>query len=183
MGGVITVESTLGRGSTFQFVVPFTLPLQVANLQVPPEIEVIIMVQNRHLSQSLAKLVAGVGLKSYMVSNNLDLEEVTKSLSPKKMTVLMIDSFLVSQQNVDLLRKFSTVILGAPEEEKRFTQSLDNRFLFLVKPVKRSTVIKLLSASLAASPRHEIQTPTFPGMDQFHILIVEDNIMNQESTI
>ena len=186
LGGTISVESTLGVGSTFTFSIQVEPTEDAADtLGLEEELAVLIIDDNEASRERVELILSHVGAKSYATSDVP--EALNRIANGDSVDIVCVDLFMPDADAIDVARsiKMDTnndvlVILMAPIGVKvEFTS--DTADALLTKPFSEEGIIRCIDA---------VYTPkiTDIALDDdeikyqstaLRILLVEDNIMNQ----
>ncbi|WP_426171955.1 PAS domain-containing protein [Pseudoduganella sp. R-34] len=193
MGGVIAVESTLGRGSTFRF----TCPLQRVAGSAPRAstaslhgLKVLAVDDNASVRQMLQR--AGNAMQ-WTTTTLATAAEALQALRQRRFDLLLLDSAMPATDGIAMLVQardenlaLPKVVLMAPERASDDLQQLADSLQIDAVLAKPFTPSRLHDAALAAitginQPEHRGSQAALSGsLAGMHVLLVEDNEINQE---
>ncbi len=195
MGGVISVESTLGKGSTFRFVCPLQLAGGEAGdaAGVPPSLrglDVLLVDDNASVRQALQRI--GQSLEWQMASAP-GAAEALQELRTRHFDLLVADSAMPGTDGIAMLveargngsQPIPRVVMMAAERASDDLLQLADSLQIDAVLSKPFTPARLREAALAAltgahpgqAPVHAPLSGSLAGM---RVLLVEDNEINQE---
>ncbi|HEY0586398.1 MAG TPA: PAS domain-containing protein [Pseudoduganella sp.] len=195
MGAVITVDSTLGRGSTFRF----TCPLQRVADSGPPTmpaslggLSVLLVDDNATARQALQR--SGMALQ-WTTTVVATAAEGLQSLRNHRFDLLVVDSAMPATDGIAMLVQareesmvLPKVVMMTPERSSDDLQHLADSLQIdavLAKPFTPSGLRDAALAALTGASQlehrsgHAALSGRLAGM---HVLLVEDNEINQEMT-
>ncbi|WP_459922395.1 hybrid sensor histidine kinase/response regulator [Desulfatiferula olefinivorans] len=200
MGGAISVDSRPGEGSRFQFNVILGRERDVQAVYVPRHqslhgTRVITVIANPNLSHVVDQMLEGFGLRHRSVSSVAALESlIASSENGAVCDVLMLDEEVLSPEDYERIGEIKTgfrpsgsaaVVLIASLKTRQDRDALTTRGIdaVVMNPVKSSSMLDalmtLVNGQSVKRPRLERiyrKTHAFDGM---HVLLVEDNLINQ----
>ncbi len=193
MGGVITVDSTLGRGSTFRFTCPLQRIAGSAPQEIPASLRglaVLAVDDNATVRQVLQRSGKSLQWTTSAVSNAL---EGLQALRERRFDLLLLDSAMPATDGIAMLvqardEKLAVpkVVMMASERSSDDLQQLADSLQIDAVLAKPFTPSRLRDAALAAltganqpeqRSNHSALSGSLAGM---HVLLVEDNEINQE---
>ncbi len=203
MGGKIWVESELGRGSQFNFLIPFELTdLSLKEEGGLPrhlkEKSIMLVEGHEKTAQNFISLCQKINLKilSYTATAKQAMEHLLKieNQNGNFPNVIFIDTSLPNKEGFMLAYKLSqhniyeNIKLVAFTNDVRIDMGDDFRLagfdMFLVKPIIQSELIETIQRLLSEKPatqriitREALQSISCRGI---RVLVVEDSIPNQE---
>ncbi|SHE89570.1 Signal transduction histidine kinase [Marinomonas polaris DSM 16579] len=197
MNGEIKVESDVGKGSTFTVLLPLKVPtLQPKNAAIDSANMLKALVVDDHpLSRDiLAKLLASFGIESTCVGSGWEAIDAIHQSDQSGVAfdvVFMdwqmpgIDGIETSKKIKNLFKELAPPILMISAYEKHHIQPhLDTGIIrqFIEKPIGKSTLFDAINQffnieKIAISNK---KIAPIPQLSDFHILLVEDNLINQQ---
>ncbi|MCC2604475.1 PAS domain-containing hybrid sensor histidine kinase/response regulator [Planctobacterium marinum] len=200
MKGTINVESQYGKGSTFYFDAWFTLSnkSQVLPVAVPPlpsPTSVLIVDDSETSAQITQEILKQFNIEStiaHSASHLLKLMQHEAQLS--RYQAIFIDHFMPEVdglESAEMLIKSGKstmpkrVLLTSPGAEEKHLENINQLFHeVLYKPLNvhdcQETLNRLFNLSHAELSQKDSVTPSRPDLTAKHILLVEDNKINQE---
>ena len=196
MKGTLGVRSHEGKGSTFHFSARFTRQPHVS----PPvrsypqglkDLDVLIVDDNATNRSILKKILLRWGAQVSEARDSQQCLLMLRKASQRKIPfrLLLLDSDMPRFDNMQLIEHISndplitdvpTIMLTAREQYEQFEEHDGTEIsAYLVKPVKRFELLRMIGAVLKApaDESHELQqSPVFPRQQ---ILLVEDYKHNQ----
>ncbi len=203
MGGTITVDSEVGRGSSFHFTVRFGLPEQAAPEVSEPTstslqgTRVLVVDDNATTRQILAELLTLWGLEPSLASGAAEavnmLREATAAQRPYRLLLIdasmpETDGFCLVEQVRQEVDASATIImmLASGDRVGDITRCEQLRVAaYLLKPVKPSELFDALILALGVSTAEEepgnaaSQAPP-PARRPLKVLLAEDSLVNQK---
>jgi PAS domain S-box-containing protein len=193
MGGVITVASALGRGSTFRF----TCPLQRVPGSGPQDapasvsgLSVLAVDDNASARQALQHSAKAL---QWTVTSVASAAEGLQALRKRRFDLLLVDSAMPATDGIAMLvqardeaMELPKVVMMAPERSSDDLQHLADSLQIDAVLAKPFTPSRLRDAALAAltganQPEHHSSHASLSGrLAGMHVLLVEDNEINQE---
>ncbi|MBU0801293.1 MAG: response regulator, partial [Alphaproteobacteria bacterium] len=194
MNGEIKVESDVGKGSTFTVV----LPLKVSAQQ--PKIETIdstnalkaLVVDDHPLSRDiLHRLLSGFGIESTCVGSGWEAIDAIQQ-SGVTFDMIFMDWQMPGMDGIETSKKIKAlfkelappILMISAYEKHHIQQHLDIGIIrqFIEKPIEKSTLFDAINQffgieKIAISNKKITLTPQ---LSNFHILLVEDNPINQQ---
>lgn len=191
MGGEIKVESTINKGTTFSFTLPFDIEKaeqKALTLSPIKKCHVLIYFAEEVYQQFIKKLADNWQVKNDVVTSVEDIDRLTSSVN-KNTKVLIADPNLIPEQNH---RSFSQMlneknihviwIVDLFSVSQPFTESVDSEVM-IVKPISPSelynAILKCYGQDTLPDTNEDTNTHVinqFPG----DILLVDDDLINQE---
>ena len=199
MGGQITVESELGRGSRFRFTTRFAcMPDEISAAreirQIARPLRVLLVDTNAISSHILQLYLGSWKLDVTSAASAAEAEEIW-SAGGEPFDVAIIDMKGLKDLGTPLVQKFQAdskttkFILMMGMDKSLADQSIEElgAFATLGKPVRPSELFNCLTAIAAGENEHTIE-PFFMRKNErirhlkfnARILVVEDNTVNQE---
>jgi two-component system, sensor histidine kinase and response regulator len=200
LGGKLTVQSEILKGSSFRATVPFTLPIESPESVVTrPDLggaHVLIVDDNTASLAILAKMIRSIGGVAETCSSASEAVAAieTASASGKRFSILMVDSKMPHVGGVELLKALrdrndptpAILMLTSDELHVRFDRMKEAGLRhYIVKPAKRSELFRTLQEAIAGDVEHPkvAQAETnhsSPRLTaQARILLAEDNPGNR----
>jgi signal transduction histidine kinase/CheY-like chemotaxis protein len=193
MGGRIGVDSRVGEGSTFWFVLPLTLDPHPPSFPAPPDLRglrALIVDDNEVNRRVLHQQIAHWGMRTGNLTSAADVVAVLRRahaggdpyhfLLLDHRMALMDGTMVAASVRADpLIRDIAIVLLtsiGHRSEAERVDACLQ-------KPIRQSQLMSVLSANPQQlhpiRPREERRY----GGPTFRVLVAEDNVVNQKVAI
>jgi len=206
MGGDITVESEVGRGSRFTFSARLGLPDQreaaAGPRHIARQLKALLADANAVSAHVISLYLSGWGVDSVAVSDAAEAATAWQNAaaSGKAFDIVILDTLGLGQSAIDLARKIRSpgalpraeiiLLVGLDSLVKdESLQQLDSAAL-LTKPVRPSDFFDILvGISAAGDPRARLSRTRRSDVATMHprfgarILLVEDNAVNQEVAI
>jgi signal transduction histidine kinase/CheY-like chemotaxis protein len=200
LGGKLTVESEILKGSSFRAVVPFALPLEPAlSVVVSPDLKgarVLIVDDNATSLAILARLIRSIGGVTEVCSSAPEaLALIEKaSASGNRFWILIVDSTMPRTGGVELIKALrdrndmtpAILMLTSDELHARFDAMKEAKLrYYVVKPVKRSELFRTLQHVIAGPIENPLALPSELGSADSmpsgaaRILLAEDNPGNR----
>ncbi|WP_163834342.1 response regulator [Spartinivicinus ruber] len=193
MGGDISVDSELGKGSTFKFKIPCKAASSTPQLRfekLPKNIKVLIVDDNEFSRHVLSVMVKSFG---WISDEAKDGEEAiyktktnTEGLSPYDLVLLDrrmpgIDGFKVcdkikSQYTIDKA-PLVIMITADHKEAEEYSKKAD---ALLFKPITASMLFDTVMDLIKDSVQYQTHDISERRLDQMSLLLVEDNPTNQQ---
>jgi PAS domain S-box-containing protein len=199
MGGVISVQSTAGEGSTFRFV----CPLLCAPGQTPDDVpsalrglHVLVVDDNRSVLHALEHAGDAMGWAVWLCASATEGLHTLRSLHARgqKLDLLVIDSAMPESDGISMLVEargtggmvLPRVVMMASEQSAEDLRQLADSLQIDAVLAKPCTPTHLRLAALealtgaAATPERAAPTPLAGRLSGLRVLLVEDNEINQE---
>lgn len=196
MGGVISVDSTLGKGSTFRFLCPLQRSAGDAGSApaAPPNLRglaVLLVDDNASVRQALLR--AGQALQ-WQMATAASAAEGVQALRERHFNLLVVDSSMPGTDGIAMLVEArgggsgsfpKVVMMAAGRASDDLLQLADSLQIDAVLP-KPFTPARLHEAALAAltgnhqSGQAASHAPLSGSLAGMRVLLVEDNEINQE---
>lgn len=197
LGGTLSVESQMLRGSKFRAMVPFKLgAAATAARNLPLDLSgsrVLIVDDNAASRAVLNKLISGArGIAEECSSGEDALATLrTAAQQGKPFSAMLVDCRMPGMSGFELVEKTATVskrtaavlMLTSDELNMRLARmrELELKF-YVVKPVKRTELFKMLHDAMAGQPadNEDAEKPEAPHAlaSRARILLAEDNPTN-----
>ena len=191
MGGTISVETELGKGSEFVVSLPFSAPVadDERRASALAARNALILSANRMEASALARTIVSQGGRASIATSVEDVLESGRSLIDG-FNVVMVDAAL-ERESGGLLRTLQSHGLGsveaitliAPTDRGQLPEFRANGYgSFLARPVRGETLVRMLvsgPARAAQSQPADDETPSDPHVSLgLSILVAEDNDVN-----
>ncbi len=193
MDGSITVESELGRGSTFRFSILLTEIRGASQVARWADTETRFLVVEDHT-------VAGAAIRANLEPSQVDVVSSAERLfstlraAPTAYGAILVDRTLPGVDGADVAEQLAAeypnvhvILMAAPGRAPSLCDSEGNRIRFLAKPVAPNRLYEtirggriLRSWPEGTSPDPPKPTNETPAPTPPHVLVVEDNPANQE---
>jgi PAS domain S-box-containing protein len=208
MGGEISVESEVGRGSTFRFTLVLdTAPVAAEEISPPAPSDaplagtrVLVVDDNETNRIILQEMLTNWGLKPCCVESVRaamgQLREAQQASQPYELVVT--DANMPEQTGFDLMDQVrqdpdlhSTVIVmltsGGDTDDVARCERL-GAAAYLLKPVKQSELLDAVVLALGLPERQAHRRPspraaTYPSLPPLKILLAEDSLVNQKLAV
>jgi PAS domain S-box-containing protein len=204
MGGTITVESELGKGSTFHFTIRFERGAEIVQdwnttAIVPPSLTVRALIVDDSAVQRkvLSEYLTAWGIANHAIASGAaTVEELLHARDQDRpYMLLLLDEGLPGASGFSLIRAIKEhsllrdikVILMISAEHSGGVQGIDGS---VVKPVRPSRLFNALQEILSNHlPNYTdfppltattAQSPPVPSKAKARVLVVEDNLTNQK---
>lgn len=196
MGGRLSLESEVGRGSTFRF--SLALP-EAEDLDQPPGLPeamlgrpAVIVDDNASSRRALAGMLGRIGMEPRPFEEGIDaVIELGRSETPP--AVAVVDGSLADIEGIDLLEQLSrlpnrpeaTVLLLEPSRAELGERARTLGAIPVSKPVKESDLLRALREGLGLERREASAAPAARPPDaadgpRYRVLLVDDNEFNRQ---
>ena len=199
LGGKLTVQSEILKGSSFRATLPFTLPIESPeSIVTRPNLKAarVLIVDNNAASLAiLAKLIASVGGVADTCSSASEAMAAIKaaSASGNRFSLLLVDSKMPNVGGVELVKALrghdpapAMLMLTSDELHARFDRMKEAGLRhYIVKPAKRSELFRTLQEAMAGDVDNSkdipVQnSPASPTLTRTaRVLLAEDNPGNR----
>ena len=201
LGGKLTVESEILKGSTFSATVPFMLPTNGPASAAPHGdlggARILIVDDNGASLEILAKMVRAIGGMPETCTSAGEAVAVIErdAASGADFTLLMIDSKMPQVGGVELVKALrdrdndtpAILMLTSDELHARFDRMKEAGLRhYIVKPAKRSELLRTLQDAMAGHEDHpkvveaeSSEASRMPSSRTARILLAEDNPGNR----
>ncbi len=204
IGGKLTVQSELLKGSSFSATVPFTLPIESPQVLAKPaglhQARVLLVDDNAASLAILARMIrslGGIAETSSSASEAVAAIQAAQALG-NRFAVLMVDSKMPNVDGVELLKSIrdrndqtpAILMLTSDELHARFDRMKEAGLChYLVKPARRAELSRILMEAMAGEAEQSkiahtdaVKTNGKPVSAQTkaaRILLAEDNPGNR----
>ncbi len=194
MGSSIKIESTPGVGSSFSFSVKFELGKQVQKSDLHydklSKLKILVIDDVRELALTLATMLKRfVGSIDYTTSGYEGIELIENAETPYDL--ILLDRNMPDIGGLEVceilhasktIKKQPKIVLCSGLLEEELSNSTTSYDGYILKPVTRSSVLQTINSVFFKQPPLKKQTKpkTDFTLHSRHILLVEDNILNQE---
>ncbi len=195
MGGMIGVESTVGKGSAFRFVVPLQRSGDTQAAETPASLQrlaVLVVDDNASARQAFEHSAATM---QWSVTGAASGAEGLQALRGQRFDLLVVDSAMPGMDGIAMLVEARStgmvlpkVVMMAPERASEDLLPLADSLQIEAVLAKPFTPARLRHAALGAiagtsQPEHRGGRPPLSGsLAGMRLLLVEDNEINQEMT-
>ncbi|MEE8292438.1 MAG: response regulator, partial [Candidatus Tectomicrobia bacterium] len=205
MGGLMGVESEVGKGSTFSFTALFGVPLAEeelvpVDLQALQELPVLVVDDNQVNRQILVEMLSNWGMRPTAVADGLsalaELERAAQAQPGYPLALLDVmmpemDGFELAariQQHPALAEIRLLMLSSAGQADDRTHGQALGVVRYLLKPVKQSDLLQAITDALgmglkAVVPRHQVAAAPPECILPRHILLAEDGLVNQKMAV
>jgi PAS domain S-box-containing protein len=202
MGGKITVDTEVGKGSTFAFTVSLEVPSGPNELSVPaelaqfPGLRVLVVDDNTTNCRTLEEMLATWGLQPTAVESGgaalAALEDAHQAGRPFRLALLdthmpEMDGFTLAEaihQHPDWNEALILMVPSAGPAGSTARARAASLADLLIKPVKQAdllqVILRALGVAAPAGPPVAAERPTEPLGRPLRILLAEDNPVNQK---
>ncbi|MBN2684975.1 MAG: response regulator [Pontiellaceae bacterium] len=199
MGGEIGVESTPGKGSTFQLKLPLSLSVPVEgssvgelHQQIFSGERVLIIDDQEKQGHILAQWMARWGLQAEFCVSLEDADQ--KLLSQKYQIILTGEKYINAAEKIGLKNidsQYQTLLIACSPTNRRLAPAdYEGPTINLVKPIRLNKLFSKLKSVLGKAHASSVdETPALPekllavsnsaAPAQVKVLLVEDNLVNQ----
>ena len=202
MGGSITLESVVGKGSTFKFQVSFEYVARSENLEngsLLKGLNILLLSESENCGRVLEQYLKAGGTNNIKTSKTIE-QAVTYALenhgTPKRCNLAIIEiGGRIKNEHVDFIKKtgLRTILIGTYDPSSDDLQPLTSGFsAFLLKPVKQNQLLRCITMlsnceNEAISQGKEPNTQgdcerkiNRPSKNQSKVLLVDDNSINRK---
>ncbi|MBB4659892.1 response regulator [Parvularcula dongshanensis] len=186
MGGDVTVESTLGQGSTFAFEVPLMAEGNARQpVTTPPRAPVVVATTSDILARILSLQLRALGVGGFDIAGNAD--EAAKYLQRSPGAILLCDLPIAAVAGQRLAKLASrAIVMLSPVARGRLEAFRRAGFDgYLIKPIRQASLAERLSTRDAVPDKPtepaRLDAPALaakPTGDKKRILLAEDNQIN-----
>ena len=184
MGGDVTLESAVGKGSVFSFTVPLEVEAGPAEAAPVPR-AVVLATESPVLSRALGLQLKGLGCEEVVFAQTAD--EAGTALKRHKDAVLLCDLPIAAAAGQKLAGQADhALVLLSPLARGRLDTFKRAGFSgYLIKPVRQASLaerlVKRSGMEAAPAPEHRLDAaPAAPNTDgaKRRVLLAEDNQIN-----
>jgi len=198
MGGRIWVESKINQGSCFHFTIEAPLSSEADRMDAVPAVSlaglpVLIVDDNATNRRILREVVEAEGMRASVASSG---EEGLRLLAAGECEVLLVDCHMSGMDGFEMVAQIraSRMMSGKPiimltsagqRGDAARCRELDV-MAFLTKPISQDRLIETIRLTLgrstvpASKPRFRAGHMLADGITRLHILVAEDNAVNQK---
>jgi signal transduction histidine kinase/CheY-like chemotaxis protein len=184
MGGALTLSDTSDAGSTFSIILPLTESVAPSPPQPLLGHRVLIIAQSLFEAPFLAESLTSAGAVATIMAGAPAIDLLTKKGAGETYHAILLDcalgpeaiSALVKSARLDGARLF---LLFSPLERRAFGEAaLRDVDGWLVKPVRKASLLTRLSHKGPDAPTSAAGALPFPVLDGLRVLVAEDNDVN-----
>jgi signal transduction histidine kinase/CheY-like chemotaxis protein len=193
MGGAITVESVLGRGSTFRVELPLRLDTAVTSAAAPdlPPLRILLASPEPAILHCLERYTKVLGLRTQSCASAEAVALALRSArqSACRFDAIVLDANLAGLSSLDVAADTALVLLRRVHHRADSTRALPRRVdAYLSRPIRFSEISIVLTAALSGTgPDPQKGAPSAIVCNQMpaHLraLIAEDNMVNQRVAV
>ncbi|MGE5370087.1 MAG: ATP-binding protein, partial [Chloroflexota bacterium] len=183
MGGALALSDTSDAGSTFSIILPLTESVAPSPPQPLVGQRVLIVAQSLFEAPFLAESLRSAGAVATIMAGPPAIDLLAQKEAPSYHAILLdcalgpeAISALVKRARLDGARHF---LLFSPLERRAFGEAaLRDVDGWLVKPVRKASLLTRLSHARSDAPASAASAKPFPVLDGLRVLLAEDNDVN-----
>lgn len=210
MGGSIDLESELGRGSSFYFIVPFGLQKEQKNITTKSpkeefkELRILIVDDNQSAREILRNIVSTLGFEADVAKSGVEAIKMLQIAEEDKKPygLVLMDWQMPEINGVDTVREIKksgtlpnipTFIMVTAYSRDELLEEIKNVSVdgFLIKPISPSSLHNAIMDAFGLRTKNggeeRKKKSSFQEIADLlagaRILVVEDNLVNQELAI
>jgi signal transduction histidine kinase/CheY-like chemotaxis protein len=202
MGGEIRLTSQLGQGSCFSFQISFSQPQARHSQSQPPALQpermrLLVVDDNSIAGELVRNMAASLGWDCDVVQESAQALEMLQHNAPGYYQAVVLDWHVAPTNGLDTARSIRQIqrrpqgpciimVTRHALEKLNVHQHSDQQYIdaYLSKPITRKALQMAVSDALEGqlATYAPVLEPTVPRLRGLHILLVEDNPLNQQIT-
>ncbi|MBI1373094.1 MAG: response regulator [Phycisphaera sp.] len=198
MGGTISVDSRVGKGSTFRFTAWFDEPTDSTDRRATSSVEAlrnlpVLIIDDNAVSRGILREVLSVwGMVPTTVESGKQAMAVLAQQPPdRRIGLVVCDQDMPDMDGITVLERIrqlpgmadTPVILLLASEMPNAGRIDTGRVVTMYKPIRQSSLLEMIEQLVAGESASSVQStfaePARAGQS-LHILLAEDNAINQK---